>query len=344
MISASKDPFQARADGHFGRLYSWENHEVIELNSAELMLKISLTRGAEVLELRDKRKNLDILWHNHQDIVRNRPYVSSLNTQFGNFLEHFSGGWQEVMPAAQYAVEYGGIAVGGHGEVALLSWNYEILKDDHAELVVKFWVDLRLFPLRLVRIMTLKNETLRLDESVTNLGSTLIEFQWGHHLALGGPFTDPGAELIVAEGEPFEVPNYPSPSYRFEVEQQGSWPTVTQRNGELADLKLLPENDGTDGHVILGPMRTAKVGLRNAVVGLRADMSWGSDVFPYCWIWMVWGGIKQYPLWGSHRLITIEPFSSPTISLTDAIEKKLALELSAGAQLTAWVEFSIREL
>lgn len=37
--------------------------------------------------------------------------------------------------------------MGGHGEAALLSWNYEIGKDNEHELSVKFWVDLRLFAL-----------------------------------------------------------------------------------------------------------------------------------------------------------------------------------------------------
>lgn len=339
-----RDPFITRATGHFGRLINWEGHDVIELNSKELQVRISLTRGAEVLELRDKRRNLDILWHNHQDIVRNRTFVSSLNSQFGNFLEHFSGGWQEILPAAQYPVEYRGITVGGHGEAALLSWNYEIVQDNEHELSVKFWVDLRLFPLRLVRTMTLKADLLRLDELVENIGSVLVEFQWGHHLVLGGPFTSPGAELMIDDGEFFCVPLYPSPTYRFEVGQEGVWPTIKLNDGSVANLVKLPSDDGTDGHVILGPMKRTQVAIRNSSVGLQATMNWGGETFPYCWIWMVWGGVKQYPLWGSHRLVTIEPFSSPIISLTEAIERNLALSLEPREIITAWVEMLVQEV
>lgn len=339
-----RDPFSSRATGHFGRVYTWEGHEIIELNSAQLSVKISRTRGAEILELRDKRKNLDLLWHNHEDIVRNRDFISSRNSEFGNFLEHFSGGWQEVLPAAQYPVEYKGIKVGGHGEAALLSWSFEIVKDSADELVVKFWVDLRLFPLRLTRIMTLKGEILRFDETVENIGETAIEFQWGQHLVLGGPLTAPGAELQVDAGERFEVPHYPSPTYRFEVDQVGSWPEIRTINGAVEDLRTLPANDGSDGHVILGPMQKTEVSLLNKELGIKAQMRWSKESYPYCWIWMVWGGIKQYPLWGAHRLVTIEPFSSPVISLTDAIASGSALVAQPGGIVSSWVEFIVSEI
>lgn len=339
-----RDPFSSRAIGHFGRLYVWEGHQILELNSAQLLVKVSITRGAEILELRDKRKNLDILWHNHEDIVRNREFISSRNSEFGNFLEHFSGGWQEVLPAAQYPVEYKGVKVGGHGEAALLSWNFEVLEDSADQLKVRLWVDLRLFPLRLTRVMTLKDEMLRFDETVENMGEEEIEFQWGQHLVLGGPLADPGAELIVESGERFEVPHYPSPTYRFDVDQVGTWPNVKKVDGQVEDVSLLPKSDGTDGHVILGPMRTPDVALVNREIGMKARMRWGQETFPYCWIWMVWGGIKQYPLWGAHRLVTIEPFSSPVIPLTQAIETGSALQVKPAGIVSAWVEFSITQL
>ena len=339
-----RDPFISRPTGHYGRFYQWEGHELLELNSAHLTIKISINRGAEILELRDKRKNLDLLWHNHEDIVRNRESISSRNSEFGNFLEHFSGGWQEVLPAAQYPVEYKGIKVGGHGEAALLSWNFEVLKDSPEKLVIKLWVNLRLFPLRLTRTMTLHNETLRFDETVENLGAETIEFQWGQHLVLGGPLAEPGAELIIDSGERFEVPHYPSPTYRFEVDQSGQWPNVRTTKGVIEDLRILPASDGTDGHVILGPMKNPDVSIINQKLGIRARMQWGKETYPYCWIWMVWGGIKQYPLWGAHRLVTIEPFSSPVIPLTEAISSGSALVAKPGGIVSSWVEFTVSEI
>ena len=50
-----KDPFTRRASGHYGRLALWEGHEIVEMTSPQIHLKVSLTRGAEILELRSKR-------------------------------------------------------------------------------------------------------------------------------------------------------------------------------------------------------------------------------------------------------------------------------------------------
>ena len=103
-----KDPFIRRAFGHYGRLALWEGHEIIEMTSPEIHLKVSLTRGAEILELRSKKLDLELLWHGQEDIVRNREGVQSTQAPMGNFLDHFSGGWQEVLPNAQYPVDYKG--------------------------------------------------------------------------------------------------------------------------------------------------------------------------------------------------------------------------------------------
>jgi hypothetical protein len=56
---------------------------------------------------------------------------------------------------------------------------------------------------------------------------------------------------------------------------------------------------------------------------------------------MVLGGIKTWPLWGKERLITIEPFSSPVISLTEAIEQDKALTLGAHQSIKSWVSFTL---
>jgi galactose mutarotase-like enzyme len=323
-----RDPFTRRASGHYGRLALWEGHEIVEMTSPEIHLKVSLTRGAEILELRSKKLDLELLWHGQEDIVRHREGVESTQAPMGNFLDHFSGGWQEVLPNAQYPIDYKGASFGGHGEVAMLSWDYRVLQDSEKSISVEFSVNLRRMPLRLIRVMTLTNGELRFDESVENLSGEEIEFQWGQHLVIGGPFIDPGMEIIVNAGEPIEVPNYPGPTYRFKPDSQSKWPTALDSKGEVVDVSTFGADDGTDGHI-------------NASLQTDITLEWDKKVFPYCWIWMVLGGIKTWPLWGKERLITIEPFSSPVISLTEAIEQDKALRLSGHQSIKSWVSFTL---
>lgn len=339
-----RDPFIRRAHGHYGRLALWEGHEIVELNSPDVHLKVSLSRGAEILELRSKKLDLDLLWHGHEDIVRHRPATPSIQSPIGSFLDHFSGGWQEVLPAAQYPIEYKGAPIGSHGEVAVLSWDFRVLEDGPESISVEFSVNLRRFPLRLIRVMTLTDGQLRFDESVINLSSEVLEFQWGHHLVIGGPFIGAGTQIVVNPGERVEIPNYPSPTYRFATETESQWPMAYDRSGKLVDVSTMSENDGTDGHLILGPMKETSVSLRNQTLGMEIQLHWDNKTFPYCWIWMVLGGIRQWPLWGRERLVTIEPFSSPLISLTDAISQGSALHLGANQRLESWVSFDLQTI
>ena len=340
-IHGPRDPFTRRAFGHYGRLAIWEGHEIIEMTSPEIHLKVSLTRGAEILELRSKKLDLDLLWHGHEDIVRFREGVLSTQAAIGNFLDHFSGGWQEVLPAANFPVDYKGASFGAHGEVALLSWDYRILEDSEKTISVEFSVNLRRMPLRLIRIMTLTNGELRFDESVENLSGEEIKFQWGQHLVIGGPFIDPGMEIIVDTGEPIEVPNFPGSTYRFTPDRKSNWPNALDSTGQIVDVSTFGANDGTDGHIILGPMSNSAVTFRNKTLKTDITLEWDKKTFPYCWIWMVLGGIKAWPLWGKERLITIEPFSSPVITLTEAIEQDKALQLSGHQSIKSWVSFTL---
>jgi hypothetical protein len=342
-----RDPFTRRISGHYGRLSVWEGHEIIEMTSPQIHLKVSLTRGAEILELRSKKLDLDLLWHGQEDIVRFREGVQSTQAPIGNFLDHFSGGWQEVLPAANFPVDYKSASFGAHGEVALLSWDYRILEDSEEKISVEFSVNLRRMPLRLIRIMTLTNGELRFDESVENLSGEEMKFQWGQHLVIGGPFIDPGMEIIVNPGEPIEVPSYLGSSYeldstyRFKLDSKSKWPNALDSAGKVVDVSTFGANDGTDGHIILGPMNKSSVTFRNHTLLTDITLDWDKKVFPYCWIWMVLGGVKTWPLWGKERLITLEPFSSPVINLTEAIEQDKALCLSGHQSIKSWVSLTL---
>ena len=339
---APRDPFTRRVAGHYGRLGLWEGHEIVEMTSPEIHLKVSLTRGAEILELRSKKLDMDLLWHGQEDIVRNREAIQTIQAPIGNFLDHFSGGWQEVLPAAQYPIEYKGAPIGAHGEVAMLSWDFRVLEDAKDSISVEFSVTLRRFPIRLVRVMTLTNGVLLFDESVENLSGQELEFQWGQHLVIGGPFIDPGMEIIVSPGERVEIPNYPGPTYRFTPDTLSQWPTALDAHGEFVDVSTFGLDDGTDGHLILGPMTQASVIFRNRKLKSDIAVEWDKETFPYCWIWMVLGGMKEWPLWGKERLITIEPFSSSVISLTEAIQQDQALKLIGHQRMHTWVSLTLQ--
>jgi len=316
-----RDPFARRENGCRGRLVRWEGHELIELENAQLLVRVSLTRGAEILELRDRRTDRDILWHGHDDVVRNRGGVPSVNLKDGNFLDHFSGGWQEVLPSAQFPSSLHGAAQGVHGEAALLPWDWKLVADDAGQVCVELSVRLRRYPLTLMRRMTLERDTatLTITEELVNESAVVLAVAWGHHLCLGGRMADPGTRLHLPEGTRLIVPDSLTASTGFRP-GESSWPHVAAADDGRTDLRRLPDSNGTDGTVIAGPMTQGHAAVDNPVVDLRIDLTWDAELFPYCWSWMVWEGHHEWPLWGRERFITLEPFTSPLIPLDQAAD------------------------
>ncbi len=84
------------------------------------------------------------------------------------FLERYAGGWQELFPNTNGPCVVDGPELPFHGEVALLPWTWQVVRDDADELAVRFEVTCRTAPLRLARTMRLPaaGRRLVLDETV----------------------------------------------------------------------------------------------------------------------------------------------------------------------------------
>jgi len=325
-MTGPSDPFAGRTAGHRGRRIEWEGHDLVELHSTELAVAISLSRGAEFLEIRDKATDIDILWHGHDDVRRNRVAPASITLPSGSFLDHFAGGWQVVFPSAQFPTTIGGAPLGQHGEAALLPWHLDGVGESADEVWVDLHVDSRRLPVRMTRRVTLSSRRLAITDAIENRSAESLQVQWGHHLAIGGLMADPGTTVLLPEGSRFTVPDDSSHTYRY-ASGEYSWPHVIKSDGEPERIDVLPVDDGTDGHAILGPLAEGRVEVFSPAAGLHMLMEWDASVMPYCWIWEVFGGFPQWPMWGQHRLFTLEPFTSPLESLDDSVAAGRALLL-----------------
>lgn len=326
------DPFESRSSGHRGRMVDWCGHCLVELESRELRLRISSNRGAEIQQLLHKPTDTELMWSGHPAIVRNEVAPPSVNRVEGNFLDHFSGGWQVVLPTAHSPTTYRGASFGQHGEAALLPWSIQVTCDDPERLEVVFTVELRNAPLLVERRIGLKGATVSVAERVTNLGSTAHDVQWGQHITFAGEALPAGTTLSVGGSPQIAVPQLSSPSYRF-APGITEWPTVRRVDGTHEDASLLGPDDGTDGHLIVGPLAVGEVLVRPPSHLPALTLSWDANVHPFCWFWEVLGGYDAWPLWGRHRLVAIEPFNVPVETLTESIEGGRATSIAPGATI-----------
>jgi len=314
--------FEYRSDGCRGSLITWEGHQLVVLENKWVRLSVSLTRGAEILEFRDKVTDEDLLWHGHPDIVQNTGGIQSTMAPSGVFLENFAGGWQEVFPTGGDPTVYKGASFGQHGEVALLPWGLSVLEDSREKLVVEFSVKSRRFPLTLSRIIEIRADeaSVVVKGKATNVSAESIPFMWGHHISIGGAWAAPGVVMEIDKGVPMTVPEYDCPGYRWQ-QGQYEWPSVNRRDSTLEDATTLPDNDGTQGHLIFGPLDKGQISVVSAELARRVTFEWPVDAFPYSWCWFVYGGGEGWPLWNQHRLITVEPFTSPVEDFATLVER-----------------------
>ena len=328
-MMGTSDPFSGLTEGHRGRRIMWEGHDLIELESREIAVTVSLTRGAEFLEIRDKATDVDILWHGHDDIRRNRVAPASIDLPAGAFLDHFAGGWQVVFPSAQFPTTVRGAPLGQHGEAALLPWHLDRVFESAGEVGVDIHVDMRRLPVRMTRQIRLRSRQLTITDTIENRSAQQLPVQWGHHLAVGGLMAEPGTTVILPEGAPVTVPDeFPSDTYRYSPGLY-AWPLVSDRHGESVRVDRLPLDDGTDGHFIIGPLEDGRIEVRSPAAGLEMLIEWDATVMPYCWIWEVFGGYREWPLWGKYRLFTVEPFTSPLEPLEESAAAGRALVLGS---------------
>ncbi len=156
---------------------------------------------------------------------------------------NYEGGWQELLPNVNEACTYRGKRIPFHGEVASLPWDYDVVRGEGDEVAVRLWTRCRQTPLRLERLMRLREGApeLVLDSRVVNESDEPAHFVWGQHCVLGPPFLEPGCRLEVPARTIVTSPVLWEPeTARLALGQREPWPHARLRSGGTVDLRDVP--------------------------------------------------------------------------------------------------------
>src|SRR5262245_16888469 len=181
--------------------------------------------------------------------------------------------------------------------------------------------------------------TLRLDERVTNLGRQKLHFAWGHHPAFGAPFLSEGC---IIEMDPCVVSqsDYARDlARRFAVQEGAPYPQIPAARGRADAMNLVLAPDaGTQDVLVCRQLSSGRCTLRNPAMGLAVRLDWEKEIFPYLWMWQVYGGAFGYPYYGRAYTLALEPFNCPIMPLAEAAAKGLVPEIAPGASVETAVE------
>lgn len=322
--------------------YSSNGQQKISLENEKLLVLINLDQGAQIEEFLYKPKDIDVMFHFPYQGSMRKPYKEDAAN---GFLNAYCGGWQELFPNISQPCMVKGAVYGMHGEVARLSWECEIIEDSEEKVEVNLSVQTIKTPYQLNRRMWLlkDNPTLYLEETIENLAYETMEFQWGHHPALGGRFLDDSCEILI-EGNP-KINAYDidlGDSSQMIAGSTGIWPDIQGKNGTLHLNQVQKFEEREYREFSLSDLKEGTFKITNHNYNLSFGMDWDKSVFPYLWVWQMYGGGYSYPFYGRAYALALEPWSSLPGNLEECIRQGTTIKLDAGksitTRLTAWVK------
>ena len=248
----------------------------------------------------------------------------------------YAGGWQELFPTYGGDAAYCGAHIGIHGEACIYPWDCKVLQDTPE--CVEVLLSLRTIrtPFLLEKTVCLQGDdaTLYLHQKVTNLGAVKQQFMWGHHPAFGFPFLDDSVRLHVTGAPTLTVPAG-TISHRcpFDRETVGTWPTLPGKDGREIDMsRAYRSEDRLYIEYALSDLTEGSYELVNHNTDLGIRLNWDKMIFPYLWIWGLYGGIETYPWYGRAYVMAVEPWSTMPADYNGACSGLLELESDASLE------------
>lgn len=281
----------------------------LDLFTSELSVAIDPQRGADILSLTDRRTGVDVLfrtpWRERADAIRDGQRPSSFDAWAG-WLEQYRGGWQTLSPSAGDPRHVHGAPIAFHGEASVVPWRV----DDTTGRAARLHVELFSVPVRIDRVVMLTGPTISIVDTLTNLSTTLLEFDYSHHPAFGGAFLDGTCRIETG------ARRFTSDQQTTSIQNPGSeheWPYAVATSGNRIDLREIPAA-GASRELFgwLHDFTTHWASITNVDLGLTARIDWDGEQLPYAWLWQELNASDQFPWYGRARAIAIEPASMQT--------------------------------
>ncbi|WP_164479236.1 DUF4432 family protein [Nakamurella antarctica] len=283
--------------------------QTLDLSTADLFVAIDPQRGADILSLTDRRTGVDVLfrtpWRERADAIRDGQQPSTFDTKAG-WLEQYRGGWQTLAPNAGDPRQVHGAPLAFHGEASVAAWSV----DDKTEHTARLHVELFSVPVRIDRTIRLTGPTISIIDTLTNLSTTALEFDYSHHPAFGGAFLDgtcrieTGARRFTSDEQTTSIRNPGS---------EHQWPYAVATSGDRLDLREIPA-PGSPRELFgwLHDFQAHWASITNLDLDLTARIEWDGELLPYAWLWQELNASDEFPWYKRARAVAIEPASMQT--------------------------------
>jgi len=230
----------------------WVGLRLLVIENECVRLTVWPEHGADLIELRHKASDLDVLWKNP---LLWPPRLRALDQPHGTrseFYDVFHGGWFVSLPNGFFPTNYYGASLGCHGELQSVPWEAEILEQSAAEVRVKLVGRSVRTPWELTREIELRanDPVVRWHERLANRSATRLPVAWLHHPGFGGPLIE-GAELVTNARTVLTPPADRPELAQLRPSYRGAWPRVPEQQGnDLRDCSRVPGAGADVEHVV----------------------------------------------------------------------------------------------
>ncbi len=300
----------------------------MNLQNDELSAVIDPQRGGEVVSLRYRPTDLDVLfstpWRRRADLMAETGAGSAFADDQAEWLERYRGGWQTLAPTAGPRSQIGTASVGFHGELSRVP--FVVLESSDAH--VRMETELVSVPLLVTRTISLAGGRIVMDDLLTNLSGDEVLFDYVSHPAFSRDLLE--GDCVIELG---------ATSFRWDGDAtRHDWPHVTTDEGDALDLTVVPPvGSRRAAFGWASDFVTGSATLRNTTRGVQARVEWDEKILNSLWLWQELEGTVGFPWFRRARVVALEPSSTPTTRVGGAP----ALTLAGGAQLRVRVSLTI---
>lgn len=304
----------------------------VRMENEWIQATILVGKGTDVWGLVYKPLNLDVLMKTTQGLapLRGRDLRSN---RLHHYAESYYGGWQDIIP--NRALFRGGEVDGKHeGESAGLPWEYELIRNDPQEILLRCKISLPYAPLDIEKVFQIRSgePKLRIYEQVMNRHTGTVHFIWTHHPAFGAPFIDESIKIVLpADCKAFNVQNYENNRDEDLSAFLEEVTSVKLHDGSRKNLLEVPppQLEGKGYYMPLTGLNQSIARIYNPRINLGVALSWDKSVFTSLRYWFS-SNENLYTL-------ALEPSSSIFSDIHDCIRHSNCITLKCGEQQRAWV-------
>lgn len=260
----------------------YKGMEAYALENDNIKVTILKSFGGKVASIYYKKQSFEVLFQP----TKNKYSVPAYDD---NFEDYDTSGWDEAYPTIDkckypYDTELKGLEMPDHGELWSIPWEYAVEGD-----TLKATVTSPKFKYIFTRTITLKDNSIRAEYEVKNLGNDVFHGIWAFHCLLA---CDEHTRLKLKNVD--EVMNVHDSALLGKVGKVHTYPVTKTLSGGSYNLdKINPVSvNKTEKFYVNGELKKGEAGITLNKGKLLLTLNFPEEKIPYLGVWIDEGGFK----------------------------------------------------